>query len=111
MLLAGIMLKMGVYGMIRLMLPITHLAVVQWGTLATILAVTGIIYASIIAIRQTDIKRLFAFSSMAHVGLLAAAVLTMNKNALQGATFQMLSHGVNVIGLFSIAGIYSNRIG
>ena len=111
MLLAGIMLKMGVYGMIRLMLPITHLAVVQWGTLATILAVTGIIYASVIAIRQTDIKRLFAFSSMAHVGLLAAAVLSMNKNALQGATFQMLSHGVNVIGLFFIAGIFSNRIG
>ncbi len=111
MLLAGIMLKMGVYGMIRLMLPITPLAIVQWGTFASILAVIGIIYASIIAIRQTDIKRLFAFSSMAHVGLLAVAVLTLNKIALQGAVIQMLSHGVNVIGLFFVAEIFMDRMG
>jgi NADH-quinone oxidoreductase subunit M len=111
MLLAGIMLKMGVYGMIRLMLPITPLAIVQWGTFASILAVIGIIYASIIAIKQTDIKRLFAFSSMAHVGLLAVAVLTLNKIALQGAVIQMLSHGINVIGLFFIAEIFMDRMG
>ncbi|MEI6694420.1 MAG: NADH-quinone oxidoreductase subunit M [Bacteroidota bacterium] len=109
MLLAGIMLKMGVYGMIRILLPITHLAVLQWGNITSLLAITGIVYASVIAIRQTDSKRMFAYASMAHVGLLAVAVLTMNKNALQGAVFQMLSHGVNVIGLFFIAGIFINR--
>ncbi len=109
MLLAGIMLKMGVYGMIRLMLPITHLAILEWGNFASILAIIGIIYASVIAIRQTDIKRLFAYASMAHVGLMVAAVLSFNKYALQGAVFQMLSHAVNVIGLFFIAEIFINR--
>ncbi|NVN94666.1 MAG: NADH-quinone oxidoreductase subunit M [Bacteroidetes bacterium] len=111
MILAGIMLKMGVYGIIRLMLPITHLAMIQWGGFASILAVIGIVYASIIAITQTDIKRLFAYSSMAHVGLLVVAAFSMNKIAIQGVVFQMLSHGVNIIGLFFVAEIFNVRIG
>ncbi len=72
MLLAGIMLKMGVYGLIRLLLPIVPLALNEWGAVAIVLSVIGIVYGSIIAIQQRDMKRLIAYSSFAHVGLMAA---------------------------------------
>jgi NADH-quinone oxidoreductase subunit M len=111
MLLSGIMLKMGIYGVIRWMLPIVPIAISDtWGgDLAIILSVTGIIYASIIAIMQKDIKRLIAYVSIAHVGLIGAGIFTTNINALQGAMFQMLSHGINVVGLFFIVDIIYDR--
>jgi NADH-quinone oxidoreductase subunit M len=71
MLLSGIMLKMGTYGLIRLLLPIAPLGVKAWGTVAVVLAIIGIVYGSIIAIQQRDMKRLIAYSSFAHVGLMA----------------------------------------
>jgi NADH-quinone oxidoreductase subunit M len=109
MLLAGIMLKMGIYGMIRWMIPICRQAMVHWGTVAMILAVTGIIYASIIAIRQKDMKRLVAYSSIAHVGLIAAGVFALTINALQGAVIQMVSHGINIVGLFVMIDLIGQR--
>jgi len=102
MLLAGIMLKMGIYGMIRWMIPICHQSVQQWAPAAMILAITGIVYASLIAIRQNDLKRLVAYSSIAHVGLIAAGVFALNVHAMQGAVIQMVTHGINVVGLFII---------
>ncbi len=111
MLLSGIMLKMGVYGLIRLLLPIVPGALSQWGCLAIILSVIGIVYGSVIAIRQRDMKRLVAYSSFAHVGLMAAGIFTLSLNGLQGAMIQMLSHGINVVGLFFIIDIIFSRTG
>lgn len=109
MLLAGIMLKMGIYGLIRLLLPITPLALNEWGAVAIVLSVIGIVYGSVIAIQQRDMKRLIAYSSFAHVGLMAAGVFSVTLNGLQGALIQMLAHGINVVGLFFIIDIIFRR--
>ena len=111
MLLSGIMLKMGTYGLIRWLLPIAPLGVEHWMDTAIILSVIGIVYASCIAIVQKDFKRLIAYSSIAHVGLIAAGILALNVQGLQGAMIQMLSHGVNVVGLFFIVDLIQKRTG
>ena len=109
MLLAGIMLKMGVYGLIRFILPIVPMGVANWGSVAMILSVIGIIYGSLIAIRQRDMKRLIAYSSFAHVGLMSAGVFSLTAGGLQGALVQMLAHGINVVGMFFVAQIIFER--
>ncbi|MBK7212263.1 MAG: NADH-quinone oxidoreductase subunit M [Bacteroidales bacterium] len=102
MLLAGIMLKMGIYGILRLLIPLCPDALAEWGWLAILLSVTGIVYASIIAIKQDNLKKMVAYASIAHVGLITAGVLTLNIQGLQGGTLQMISHGINVVGLFAM---------
>lgn len=109
MLLAGIMLKMGVYGLIRFILPIVPIGVETWGQTAIILSVIGIIYGSIIAIRQRDMKRLIAYSSFSHVGLMAAGVFSQTETGMQGALIQMLAHGINVVGMFFVAELIFER--
>ena len=109
MLLSGIMLKMGTYGVIRWLLPMVPLGLEQYGTLAIILSVISIIYASCIALVQTDLQRLFAYSSIAHVGLISAGMFTHTKMGIQGALLQMFSHGIVVVGLFYIADILYRR--
>jgi len=111
MLLSGIMLKMGTFGLIKWLLPMTPLALAEWGGLAIGLSVFGIFYASCIAIVQKDYKRLIAYSSIAHVGLIAAGILSCNQQGIQGAVMQMLAHGVNVVGLFLIADILMRHTG
>jgi NADH-quinone oxidoreductase subunit M len=81
------------------------------GGIAMILAITGIVYASLIAIRQEDLKRLVAYSSIAHVGLIAAGVFVLNLKGMQGAVIQMVSHGINIVGLFFIIDIIQLRTG
>ena len=111
MLLAGIMLKMGTFGVIKWLLPIVPLALDKWGSTAIALSVIGIVYASCIAIAQKDFKRLIAYSSIAHVGLISAGILSANQQGVQGAIMQMLAHGVNVVGLFFIADILLRHTG
>jgi NADH-quinone oxidoreductase subunit M len=110
MLLSGIMLKMGIYGVIRWILPVVPLGVFEWGMTAFILSIIGIVYASIIAFKQRNAKRLIAYSSIAHVGLISAGIFALNTQGLQGAMIQMLSHGINVVGLFFILDIISSRL-
>ncbi len=110
MLLSGIMLKMGVYGVIRWLIPVAPLGFHDWGQTALILSIIGIVYASIIAFTQNDIKRLIAYSSIAHVGLLAAGIFAWNVQGVQGAMIQMLNHGINVVGLFFVADIIIRRM-
>ena len=110
MLLAGIMLKMGIYGLIRFLLPICPIAVKEWGWIALALSITGIIYASVIAIRQSDMKRLIAYVSIAHVGLISAGVFALTQKALEGAVIQMVSHGINITGLFIIISLIEKRM-
>jgi NADH-quinone oxidoreductase subunit M len=110
MLLSGIMLKMGLYGLLRFVIPICPHAIKDWGLAVIILAVTGIVYASIIAIRQKDLKRLVAWSSIAHVGLISAGIFTLNAMALEGAVIQMVSHGINIVGLFIMISMIERRV-
>lgn len=111
MMLSGIMLKMGTFGMIKWLLPIVPLGLEKWGGTAIGLSVIGIVYASCIAIVQKDFKRLIAYSSIAHVGLISAGILSANQQGIQGALMQMLAHGVSVIGLFFIADILLQHTG
>ncbi|MGQ7853960.1 complex I subunit 4 family protein [Pedobacter sp. WC2501] len=110
MLLSGIMLKMGIYGVIRWLLPIVPTGVHDWGQLVIILSIIGIVYASLIAFTQKDAKRLVAYSSIAHVGLIAAGIFAFNQQGMQGAMVQMLSHGINVVGLFFVLDIIFSRV-
>lgn len=111
MLLSGIMLKMGIYGTLRWLLPVVPLGVSHWSGVVIVLAVIGIIYGAIIAIQQRDMKRLMAYSSLSHVGLMAAGVFSLTQIGLQGAVVQMLAHGVNVVGMFFVADAIERRTG
>ena len=109
MLLSGIMLKMGTYGLLRWLIAMVPLGVQEWGGVAIALSVVGVVYASCIAIVQVDFKRLIAYSSIAHVGLIAAGALSLNTQGVQGAVIQMLSHGVNVVGMFFIVDLLQQK--
>jgi NADH-quinone oxidoreductase subunit M len=109
MLLSGIMLKMGFYGIIRWLLPVVPSGVEAWAFTAIVLSVIGIVYASVIAINQKDFKRLVAYASIAHVGLITAGVLTFTTIGLQGALIQMISHGILAFALFYISEIIFTR--
>jgi NADH-quinone oxidoreductase subunit M len=93
---------MGVYGVIRWVLPVVPQAAYIWGDVVMSLAVIGIIYASILAMQQNDLKRLIAYSSIAHVGLMAMAIFAETKSGMQGVMIQMFNHGVNIIGLWIV---------
>jgi NADH-quinone oxidoreductase subunit M len=109
MLLAGIMLKMGLYGLLRWLLPVVPHAVVLWTPLVIVLAAIGVIYGSVIAIKQDDLKKLLAYSSFAHVGLIAAGIFTLTREGFQGAAVQMFAHGFNVVGAFFAGEIILQR--
>ncbi|RZK35894.1 MAG: NADH-quinone oxidoreductase subunit M [Hymenobacter sp.] len=111
MLLSGIMLKMGIYGCLRWLLPVVPSGTSQWQQLIMVLSIIGIVYGAIIAIRQRDMKRLIAYSSLSHVGLMAAGVFSLKITGLQGVVVQMLAHGVNVVGMFLVADAIERRTG
>jgi len=111
MILSGVMVKMGLLGLLRWLLPVFPIASYVWGDVVMSLAVTGIVYASLIAIRQDDIKRLVAYSSIAHIGLMCAAIFAENKSGMQGVMLQMFNHGINIIGLWIIVEIIERRFG
>ena len=109
MLLSGIMLKMGLYSVIRWQLPIAPLAAKGHLNIMIGLGIAGVIYGSIVALRQKDLKKLLAYSSLAHVGLIAAGAYALNLDGLRGAVLQMIAHGFVVVGLFFIAEIIYRR--
>ncbi|MEO6289349.1 MAG: NADH-quinone oxidoreductase subunit M [Ginsengibacter sp.] len=111
MVLSGIMVKMGVFAMIRWLLPIFPLAVHKFGNIAIILSVIGIIYASCIALVQNDLKRLVAWSSIAHIGLMGAAIFSQNNSGLQGVMLEMFNHGINIIALWIVVDIINKNTG
>lgn len=100
MLLSGIMLKMGLYSVIRWQLPIAPLAAKTYMPVLIGLSIAGVIYGSIVALRQKDLKKLLAYSSLAHVGLIAAGCYTLTADGLSGAVSQMIAHGFVIVGLF-----------
>jgi len=111
MVLSGLMVKMGVFGVIRWILPVLPVASYQWGDVVMTLSVAGIIYASVIAIQQNDLKRLIAYSSIAHIGLMSAAIFAENKSGLQGVIVQMFNHGINIIGLWIVVELIERQFG
>ena len=102
MVLSGIMVKMGVFGVIRWLVPVLPTASWAWGDGVSTLCVIGMIYASLIAIQQDDLKRLIAYSSIAHIGLMCLAIFATNTVSLQGVMIQMFNHGINIIGLWIV---------
>jgi NADH-quinone oxidoreductase subunit M len=111
MVLSGVMVKMGLFAVIRWVLPLFPFAAHQFAMPIIILSVVGMIYASLIAIKQDDIKRLIAYSSIAHIGLMAAAIFAGGTLGLQGVQVQMFNHGINVIGLWILANAIENTLG
>lgn len=111
MVLSGIMVKMGVFGVLRWLLPVLPVASYSWGDLVSTLSVTGMIYASLVAMRQDDIKRLVAYSSIAHIGLMCLAIFSESQMSLQGTMIQMFSHGINIIGLWIVVELIERQFG
>ena len=109
MLLSGIMLKMGLYSVIRWQLPLAPLAAKEYMYIFIGLGIAGVIYGSIVALKQKDLKKLLAYSSLAHVGLIAAGTYTLTLDGLRGAVLQMIAHGFVIVGLFFAAEIIFRR--
>ncbi len=111
MVLSAVMVKMGLYGVIRWLLPLFPAASLSHANFVICLSIIGVLYASFIAIRQDDVKRLIAYSSIAHIGLMSAALFTFKSIGVQGVMIQLFSHGINVLGLWIIADIIEQQAG
>jgi len=108
--LAGILLKMGGYGFLRFSIPMFPLASADFAPLIFALSVVAIIYTSLVALAQEDVKKLIAYSSVAHMGFVTIGVFTLTMQGLQGGIFQMLSHGIVSAALFLCVGVVYDRM-
>jgi NADH-quinone oxidoreductase subunit M len=109
-LLAGILLKTGAYGLLRFVVPLFPEAAHQFAPVAMALGVIGILYAALLAFGQNDMKRLVAYSSVSHMGFVLLGVFAWNTLALQGVVLQMLAHGISTGALFILVGALQERI-
>lgn len=108
--LAGVLLKLGGYGFLRFSLPMFPNASVQFAPLIFWMSVIAIIYTSLVAYRQKDMKKLIAYSSVAHMGFVTMGIFTFNTQGIQGGIFQMLSHGIISGALFFCVGVIYDRM-
>ncbi len=108
--LAGVLLKLGGYGFLRFSLPMFPLASDMFAPLVFTLSVVAIIYTSLVALAQEDIKKLIAYSSVAHMGYVTMGIFTMTPQGVQGGIFQMLSHGIVSGALFLCVGVIYDRM-
>src|ERR1700756_5680128 len=108
--LAAILLKMGGYGFLRFSLPMFPLASHDFAPLIFSLSTIAIIYTSLVALAQEDMKKLIAYSSVAHMGIVTLGIFTVTEEGLQGAVLQMLSHGVVSSALFLVVGVVYDRL-
>jgi NADH-quinone oxidoreductase subunit M len=112
MVLSGIMVKMGVFAIIRWLLPVLPHASFAYGEkMIAMWTIAGMLYASLLAWRQNDLKRLIAYSSIAHLGLMVVAIFSESQIALQGVMIQMFNHGINIIGLWVIVDVLERKFG
>ncbi|HEY6211273.1 MAG TPA: NADH-quinone oxidoreductase subunit M [Vicinamibacterales bacterium] len=107
--LAGVLLKMGTYGLLRFAFPLFPNAADFFAPWLALLAVVGIIYGALVAMVQPDLKKLVAYSSVSHLGFVVLGIAAMNVQGVQGAVYQMLNHGVSTGGLFLVVGMLSDR--
>lgn len=108
--LAGILLKMGAYGFLRFSIPLFPGATVAFTPLIMVLSIIAILYASFVALVQTDMKKLIAYSSVAHMGFVTLGIFTLNTQGVSGAIIQMLSHGIVAAALFLCVGVVYDRL-
>lgn len=109
-LLAGILLKTGAYGLLRFCIPLFPEASMQFAPIAMALGAAGVVYGAILAFAQTDFKRLVAYSSVSHMGFVLLGLYAWNTLAIQGAVMQMVAHGVSTAALFMMAGALQHRL-
>lgn len=108
--LAGLLLKTGAYGILRFVIPLFPQASTEFAPIAMLLGVVGIIYGAILAFSQTDLKRLVAYTSVSHMGFVILGAFAYSQVALQGVVMQMVTHGISTGALFIIAGMLYERI-
>ena len=108
--LAGVLLKMGTYGFLRFVLPLFPDALPGQIPIVMVLAVVGIVYGAIVAAMQPDLKRLVAYSSVAHMGFIVIGIFSLTHNGLMGGSYQQLNHGVSTGALFLLVGLLYERI-
>jgi len=111
MILSGVMVKMGLFAVARWLIPIFPEMAVKMADVIMILSIIGMIYASLIAIKQDSIKKMIAYSSIAHIGLMCAALFANNAEATQGVYIQLFNHGINVIGLWIVGNAIEQQTG
>jgi NADH-quinone oxidoreductase subunit M len=107
--LAGVLLKVGSYGLMRFNMGMTPLGAVDLFPLLATLAVIGIIYGALVALAQTDIKRLVAYSSVSHMGFIVLGMFALNSTGMDGSVIQMVNHGLTTGALFACVGILYER--
>ena len=107
--LAGVLLKMGTYGLVRFNLAMFPAESAQFAPLIAGLAVIGIIYGAWVSYAQTDVKKLVAYSSVSHLGFVVLGIFALNAQGIQGATLQMVNHGISTGGLFLLVGMLYER--
>ena len=108
--LAAVLLKMGGYGFLRFSIPMFPLASEQFTPLIFVLSIIAIIYTSLVALAQEDMKKLIAYSSIAHMGFVTMGIFTLTTQGLEGGIFQMLSHGIVSAALFLCVGVIYDRM-
>jgi len=108
--LAGLLLKTGAYGLLRFVVPLFPGAAMDFAPVAMVLAVMGILYGALLAFAQTDLKRLVAYTSVSHMGFVLLGVFARNELALQGVVLQMICHGLSTGALFILVGMLYERI-
>lgn len=111
MILSAVMVKMGLVGVVRWVLPVLPDGAAYWGHFVMILCIIGIVYASCIALVQTDLKRLFAYSSIAHMGLMSAVIFSGTVVGTQGVLIQMFNHGIIILGLWVVVEAIEEKLG
>jgi NADH-quinone oxidoreductase subunit M len=108
--LAGVLLKMGTYGFVRFAMPLFPVAAIEFVPVIFALALIGIVYGSLVAMVQSDVKKLIAYSSVAHLGFVMLGTFALNLEGLEGAVLQMVNHGLSTGALFLLVGmIYERR--
>ena len=108
--LAGVLLKMGAYGFLRFTLPLLPEASATFAPLIFVLSVVAVVYTSLVALAQEDMKKLIAYCSVAHMGIVTIGIFTFNQQGLSGALFTMLAHGVVSGALFLCVGVLYDRV-
>lgn len=109
--LSALMVKMGIYAVLRWLIPLVPAGTAYWSNTVIVLSVIGIVYASFLAMVQTDLKRLIAYSSIAHMGLMSAVAFAGTTVGTHGLLVQMFNHGINITGMWLIVQMIENRYG
>jgi NADH-quinone oxidoreductase subunit M len=111
MVLSAIMVKMGLFGVIRWLAPVLPIGTWAWGDTVSVACIIGMIYASLVAMKQDDLKRLLAYSSISHVGLMCLAIFATNSTGMQGVMIQMFNHGINILGMWIVVDLIERQFG